>query len=141
MGTRSNIGVLDKEGYCHIVYCHWDGYPSHTGKLLVKHYDTDEKVLDLISHGDMDSLGELVRPPDGVVHDFIHPADGVCVFYHRDRGEPLSKLKIHSAESGWIKDGYHYLFKTGRWYVRHAQGDGNWYELNFEEETDNGISK
>ena len=35
------------------VYCHSDGYPSGVGATLLKHFDTYEKVLNLVSLGDL----------------------------------------------------------------------------------------
>lgn len=38
------------------VYCHYDGYPSGVGATLLKHYNSHEKALKLISNGDMRSV-------------------------------------------------------------------------------------
>ena len=38
------------------IYCHWDGYPSGVGATLLKHFDTYEKVLNLISLGYLSTL-------------------------------------------------------------------------------------
>ena len=35
------------------VYHHWDGYPQWLGRILKTHYNTKEKVADLIDGGDM----------------------------------------------------------------------------------------
>ena len=34
MGTRSVIARPDPEGGFHGIYCHYDGYPAHQGRVL-----------------------------------------------------------------------------------------------------------
>ena len=55
MGTRSTIGVLNTDGSVTAVYCHWDGYPEHNGKILMENYTTEEKVRELIGLGSISS--------------------------------------------------------------------------------------
>ena len=43
------------------VYCHNDGYPSGVGATLLKHFDTYEKVLNLVSLGDLSALWNSTR--------------------------------------------------------------------------------
>jgi hypothetical protein len=38
MSTRSFIGKVQEDGSVRYVYCHHDGYPSHVGAILAKHY-------------------------------------------------------------------------------------------------------
>ena len=52
MSTRSVIGILNEDKTVNSVYCHFDGYPEHTGYFLKKFFDTTEKVNNLISNGD-----------------------------------------------------------------------------------------
>ncbi len=66
MATRSRIGMVKSDGKIVSVYCHWDGYPSHVGKLLLEDYNTLEKVAELLSHGSISSLYERI----GEKHDF-----------------------------------------------------------------------
>ena len=35
MGTRSRIGIRNADDSVDSIYCHWDGYPDHNGRLLV----------------------------------------------------------------------------------------------------------
>ena len=56
MSTRSVIGILNEDKTVSSVYCHFDGYPEHTGYFLKKFFDTTEKVNNLISNGDISSL-------------------------------------------------------------------------------------
>ena len=56
MSTRSVIGIMNDDKTVNSVYCHFDGYPEHTGYFLKKFFDTTEKVQNLISNGDISSL-------------------------------------------------------------------------------------
>ena len=56
MGTRSRIGIQLSDESILSVYCHWDGYPEFNGVKLVEHFNTREKVEELIDGGDISSL-------------------------------------------------------------------------------------
>ena len=56
MGTRSRIGLALGPDQIVSVYCHYDGYMQGNGRDLVKHFNTKEKVEELINGGDMSSL-------------------------------------------------------------------------------------
>jgi hypothetical protein len=53
MATRSRIGIQLKDNSVLSVYHHWDGYPEWLGRILTTHYNTRDKVADLIDGGDM----------------------------------------------------------------------------------------
>ena len=55
MATRSRIGIQLPDNSILSVYCHWDGYPEWMGRILKTHYNTKEKVAELIDGGDMSS--------------------------------------------------------------------------------------
>lgn len=40
MGTRSSITVKMTDGSFKSVYCHFDGYLDHNGKMLAGHYNS-----------------------------------------------------------------------------------------------------
>jgi hypothetical protein len=74
MATRSTISLLDKVNNRIIsVYCHWDGYPEHNGRILKDHYNDISKINELMQNGNISSLGETIED---------------TVFYYRDKGEP-----------------------------------------------------
>ena len=95
MGTRSTIALEYADGTVQQVYCHWDGYLEHNGKILAEHYSNPFILRDLIDLGDVSSL----RPTVGTQHAFSMlevPMDGeaydklygeMTTFYGRDRGE------------------------------------------------------
>ena len=55
MATRARIGLELKDGSILSAYHHWDGYPEWLGRILTTHYNTKEKVSELIDGGDMSS--------------------------------------------------------------------------------------
>ena len=78
MATRSLIGIKLKDNIVKTIYCHWDGYPAHAGKLLVDNYSTPATITELMELGDLSSLAES---PDQ------------CKAYHRDRNEPWGMVE------------------------------------------------
>lgn len=56
MSTRSNIAILNNDGTVTAIYCHWDGGLEHNGMILSKYYSSPEKVIELISGGDLSFL-------------------------------------------------------------------------------------
>ena len=126
MATRSRIGIENENGRIESIYCHWDGYPSHNGKILAQNYTDVDKIKSLIALGDISSLHENVVPADGVSHSFESAADGVTVAYHRDRGEGFNSPRINHSLEAFTKsdvEEYGYVFtKDGQWKVVLGQG-------------------
>ena len=133
MATRSTIAILRDNGEVAKVYCHWDGYLEHNGELLVKHYDTADKVEALIAGGDISSLGSQI----GEKHPFDTydksklsaedlalaeraEAEGWTMYYGRDRGETGVEPKVYASLSLYEKNAqmeeYNYCFIYGEWY-------------------------
>ena len=56
MSTRSNIVLLRKDNSCSAVYCHYDGYLEHNGRMLLDNYSSTKDVRALVSMGDIRSL-------------------------------------------------------------------------------------
>ena len=55
MGTSSRVGIL-KENKIHSVRVNFDGYLQGVGEYLLKYYDTEEKVDELIKGGEIRSI-------------------------------------------------------------------------------------
>lgn len=87
MGTRSTIALEFADGTVEAVYCHWDGYLEHNGKILQEHYSDPFKLRNLIDLGGLSILAANI----GTKHDFNERVEGECKFYARDRGEDLNK--------------------------------------------------
>ncbi|MFC6095781.1 hypothetical protein ACFPVY_03910 [Flavobacterium qiangtangense] len=117
MATRCFIAYYDEQTETYTdVYSHWDGYPSWVGKILYHNYNTLEKVKELISHGDISSLGAKIEASTDN-HKFMQPDDDTTVFYHRDRGDKWNETEPHThTEMSTLRhDNYAYLFKDGKW--------------------------
>jgi len=56
MSTRSNIVLLKENGACSAVYCHYDGYLEHNGKMLLDNYTSTKDVRALVAMGNIRSL-------------------------------------------------------------------------------------
>lgn len=130
MATRSTITLKKDDGKFVSTYCHWDGYPTHVGKILMAHYTDPMKIDFLIGLGTLSSLKKEVGPDVGQLHRFERPCDDVTIAYHRDRGDALVVGEGDTYEAA-VEDGpsgefekYNYLFQDGSWYVRsNAFGD------------------
>lgn len=92
MATNSHIGIINTDGSVDIIYCHWDGYPSHHAPILLNHYNTIDKVQELVQLGDISSLEQNISPNTDT-HSFDKPEPNVVVAYHRDRGEDWNGVK------------------------------------------------
>ena len=131
MATRSTIALEFADGTVEQVYCHWDGYLEHNGRLLAQHYKDPFKLRDLIDQGDLSSLAEEV----GVAHPFGHISSGftqdeynqkfgnMCTFYKRDRGESNTSAKQFKDFADYVDNFQHeefaYILRTdGKWYVK-----------------------
>ncbi len=55
MSTNARIGIKLEDGSILSAYHHWDGYPEWLGRILKQHYNTKEKVAELIDGGNMSS--------------------------------------------------------------------------------------
>jgi hypothetical protein len=116
MGTRSFIAIKTEAGFIG-VYCHWDGYLDHVGRLLRHHYTAPAKIAELIEHGDISSLDAEI----GHAHDFDERPEGQTAFYGRDRGEndtgPTSRKTLRAIMKHANRCGceFFYLFANGHW--------------------------
>lgn len=139
MGTRSAIIVKVGHRKYAGIYCHWDGYPTHVGKMLFNHYNTLDKAEALIALGDLSSLKENLAPPEGATHTFDNPyvedktsnyaSSKVTVAYGRDRGETDPDFvhpkagKTVDEVSDKIDCAYVYVFRNGAWRYREVSSE------------------
>jgi hypothetical protein len=111
MSTRSRIGLELKNKSIISVYHHWDGYPEWLGRILKTHYNTREKVAELIDGGDMSSCWTDSRWDDS--------ADGSYgPQYYSQRGDNCPpRLDADLCEYLLPEDSeeYSYLFRNGEW--------------------------
>jgi len=105
MGTRSRVGIMQGD-VCKSVYCHYDGYLSYAGKMLLKRWDEAE-VLKLIKMGDNSGIQESVDEMN----------------FYRDRGETAVGAQTAKSFNEFLEQvencggEYYYLMKDGVWYA------------------------
>jgi len=121
MSTRSYIGLRINKKDISFVYCHSDGFINKgVGQMLCEHYQDRKKVKELISLGDISSLGKNINPSKDSNHSFYTPEKDVTVFYHRDRKENLDHNKARKiSDLKYYPDDivdYVYLFENNQWY-------------------------
>lgn len=103
MSTRSAIIHKTATGFAGI-YCHFDGYPSGVGAELLENWKDSDKVSELISLGDISSLGSDAQKTTA---------------YMRDRDETGCEPKIGVTSEAVAKmighNGHVYVFENGSW--------------------------
>jgi len=112
MGTHARIGY-EKDGVVTSIYLNFDGYFSHAGVILNKHYNSQELAEKLVSGGDLSALAESCEKPEG--HTFDTPVKGFCIYYGRDRGETGVAPHKESATEFAYRGGIRYVFLKGEW--------------------------
>lgn len=116
MGTSSRIGIRNSDDSVVSIYCHWDGYPDHNGRILVEHYTDEAKVRELMALGNLSTLGANIGSQRGVTSP-----TNECNAYGRDRGDSDNEA-FHSTsvqefvDVNWNEE-YYYIFHYGRWMV------------------------
>ena len=121
MATRSHIGKQLEDGSISYIYCHWDGYPEHNGKILKEHYTDEAKVDALLELGSLSILGEEI----GEQQDFDNRDtrnEKWCLAYGRDRGEKDVEAKVAESLSDMIWQAYHYVWSNGEWHCYDYSG-------------------
>lgn len=139
MATRSTIALLRDDNTVAQVYCHWDGYLDHNGKILLEHYNTPEKIEALLAHGSISSLGTCV----GEKHPFDTydksklsaedlalaeraEAESWTLYYGRDRGETDVDAVVYKDlgdyEANAQFEEFNYCFIFGEWYYTSYDG-------------------
>lgn len=119
MGTRSTIiQKIDSDTY-RSIYCHWDGYLSNNGRILLKHYQDPEKVSKLLLLGSLSSLREEVDILEGKIHTYDNSQPNITIAYHRDRGEEWEHTSYIDKQTlkESVEEYYSYLYIDGDWYI------------------------
>lgn len=116
MATRSNIITLCADGKWRRIYCHWDGYPSGNGAILLEHYQDADKIEQLVRLGDL----SVLAPEIGEKHDFDDETkEGWTKFYGRDRGETGVEPEVYDDRDTAVGKGfteeYCYLWDGAGW--------------------------
>ncbi len=139
MGTRSTIALEYADGTVQQVYCHWDGYLEHNGKILAEHYSNPFILRDLIDLGDVSSL----RPTVGTKHAFSKlevPMDGeaydklygdMTTFYGRDRAEDGVSAKKFKDFADYRAN---HQYEEYEYILRSVYGEAVWFVADHSDE-------
>ena len=122
MATRSTIALEFADGTVQMVYCHWDGYLEHNGKILQEHYMDPFKLQRLIDLGAISSLAPSIDKPEG--HSFDKSVDGYTVFYARDRGEMGVQAKKFASYEDYVKN---HQYEEYDYILRNVNGQATWF--------------
>ena len=115
MSTRSRIGLELPDGSILSAYSHWDGYPEWLGRILRTHYNTKEKVAELIDGGDMSSPWTNERWSNDLLD---RHKEEYGPQYYSQRGEDCPPRLDKDLCEFLLPDGaeeYHYVFRNGEW--------------------------
>ena len=154
MGTRSRIGTRLSDGSILSAYHHFDGYPHWLGRQLRDHFNTDDKVTELIDGGDMSvcyttetwgskALYRTVVESDGSTRQELVKNDkGEILYdiqkevpspmYYSERGEDTPP-RLDSDLFEFLSNGeeYAYVWENGSWtaYDLHQFEDRDDFEV------------
>lgn len=126
MSTRSFIAKQIGDDKYLTIYCHSDGYLSYNGAMLIDHYDSEEKVDELLKLGDLSCLCKKLNPDPSKPYSFDYDErqEDVTIAYGRDRGDKNIEAQTLTMEQlddpdNWIE--YVYIFnKDDGWKYFHS---------------------
>lgn len=116
MATRSSISIRNEDGTYTGIYCHWDGYLECNGKILLEHYSDEAKIRELMSLGNISTLGTKVGSQNGSKRS----SPDECYAYGRDIGEEDCGCITSATRSELLNtlgQEYNYVWENGRWLV------------------------
>ena len=61
MGTRSNIAYQKEDESVVVMYCHYDGYLDHNGRMLLEYYNNEARARALVDNGYASSLSPTLE--------------------------------------------------------------------------------
>jgi hypothetical protein len=91
---------------CKSVYCHYDGYLSYTGQILLNHYDST-KANQLVARGDNSGVKETLEEMN----------------FYSDRGETDVSWQVAHTFEEFLEQvegccgEYYYVMRDGVWYA------------------------
>ena len=109
MGTRSTIALEFADKSVEQVYCHWDGYLEHNGKILAKHYMDPFNVKELVALGGFSSLDPTV--------------EGTAVTAYTQRGEDIRIEKFVDFQDYLA----HHQYEEYDYILRQVDGKAVWF--------------
>lgn len=100
MSTHAGIGYRLPNGKIEAVYCHFDGYLEHVGKILYKNYNSTRVIKQIVAYGDFSSLE-------------VQPSE---IEFYNDNG---SQSQTYTAEDFSYEFEYSYVWVSSirKWFV------------------------
>jgi hypothetical protein len=137
MATRSAIAIETGlpefgPGVIHAVYCHWDGYVTNNGALLLEHFNSLRIASELIKGGSISSLGpgldktqfhhrdmerEMVPASEyGTREEFIEDSNGLEYLYILNQNDAWEVFDMNKPWRGWkpVKEALDYELKFSK---------------------------
>ena len=110
MSTRATIGMTLPNEMIVCIYCYRDGYPDHLGQILAKHYDTEEKIKELMKGGHLMDI-----ETDPIMCNYEHKgsepvAEDCRPVTRRGLGDFIQKVREFGHDYG-------YIFRDGQWHI------------------------
>lgn len=93
MSTKCLICVPVKDYYL-CAYCHYDGYPSHTGRILQDYIKFYEDAVKIVSFGDI--VGLKIKE-----NSFSKNADSVSILHYNH--EATEQIRFNMSKSSMVK--------------------------------------
>jgi len=115
MATRGRIGLELSDGSILSAYHHWDSYPEWLGRILKTHYNTRDKVAELIDGGDMSSCWTNERWSNDLLD---RHKEEYGPQYYSQRGEDSPPRLDKDICEYLLPDNseeFAYIFRNGEW--------------------------
>ena len=126
------------------VYCQFNGHPENTGAILVKCYDTPEKVDALLALGHLYYLREKLHPAPGR-HDFDAPQPEVTLAYQSDGAcsDWEATIKTWEELCERVQDGveYLYVYSENEQWLYSPMGNSEAVLRNLKDDLENGTAQ
>ena len=111
MSTRGRLGIELPNGSILSIYNHFDSYPEGLGVKLVEHFNTKEKVQELVDLGDISCIWTNL----GFNQESL-PETGPLPYSSRGEDCP-PRLDADMDEFFSDNEEYSYIFRNGNWYA------------------------
>ena len=121
MSTRSRIGIQLSDDSILSSYHHWDGNPEWLGRILNTHYNTKDKVSELIDGGDMSVCWTKERWTGKELAPFVKQIEEQEEYgpqYYSQRGEDCPPRLDNDLGEYLLPDNseeFAYVFRNDQW--------------------------
>tara|TARA_R110000796_G_scaffold175202_1_gene292251 strand:- start:251 stop:607 length:357 start_codon:yes stop_codon:yes gene_type:complete len=116
MGTSSTISIKSKTTK-RTIYCNFDGYLKHNGRILLNYYTDINDINAMINHGDISLLDVNLDK---------------TIFYSRDMDDMGCSARTYDSDDYGEREDYNYMYvvEEGKWYYNNLN---DWTELTLKE--------